>query len=449
MKKHTQIFASSVLAAALIITPLTSFAADNTARQANVWSKISQWFGTAKVANAQMVKNKVPVISGITAPTVIKTGQTATWKIKAFDPENTALTYAVDWGDTNGAQGLKTAAFVQTSTFTHAYSNPGVYTVTFTVMDESGLKTTSSVTVHVKGEPVVVPTISNVSATSTKPKQGTLSWTTDVKADSVVWYSTVSPVVTSGTPNISKKAKVTDHKINLTKLEPNTTYYVVVGSSNENGSTMGSETSFTTPPEINKNNPVITSVSGDTSIEVGETETVTVKAYDPKNTALEYSVDWGDTGLMSRMAATEPVFEQTSTFTHEYDAAGTYTATFTVKNEAGLTTSSSLVITVSDPAPDTTAPVQSDIEANADASTSTITWTTDEPTTSKVYYGLTTPIDTTSTSTAFVSSNTLTTEHSLDISGLATSTKYYFVVSSADEAGNKTTSTEMNFTTIE
>jgi len=41
----------------------------------------------------------------------------------------------------------------------------------------------------------------------------------------------------------------------------------------------------------------------------------------------------------------------------------------------------------------------------------------------------------------------LVASHSLDLTGLATSTTYYYIVVSGDEAGNTATSTEYSFTT--
>ncbi len=96
-----------------------------------------------------------PVITGISAPTTLKVGETGTWVVKAYDPDGTSLNYSVVWGDeagvasSGGAKTSTAAPFVQNSTFTHAYSSPGVYTPTFTVSDASGLSAKTSATVNV------------------------------------------------------------------------------------------------------------------------------------------------------------------------------------------------------------------------------------------------------------------------------------------------------------
>ncbi|NBT37453.1 MAG: hypothetical protein EBT21_04950, partial [Actinobacteria bacterium] len=91
---------------------------------------------------------------------------------------------------------------------------------------------------------------------------------------------------------------------------------------------------------------------------------------------------------------------------------------------------------------DETAPVISDIVAEAASTTSvTITWTTDEPTTSTVNYGTTTGYGDTS------SDATLTTEHSVTIAGLEPGTEYHFEIVSEDASGNAATSSDETVTT--
>ncbi len=95
-------------------------------------------------------------------------------------------------------------------------------------------------------------------------------------------------------------------------------------------------------------------------------------------------------------------------------------------------------------APETTAPNVSAVSASAQATTAQITWTTDEPADSQVFYRKTT--DSGYQQTALDSS--LVTSHSVQLQGLAPSTEYSFYVQSADGAGNRTSSSpEGTFTT--
>lgn len=94
------------------------------------------------------------------------------------------------------------------------------------------------------------PVISNVLATlSNNTKKAKISWTTDIKANSIVWYSTTSPVDTSvkGITTMKRNSRTFKHSIELKKLQPNTKYYVVVGSANGIGMVKSTEISFTTP----------------------------------------------------------------------------------------------------------------------------------------------------------------------------------------------------------
>lgn len=98
--------------------------------------------------------NKPPVISGFSGPTTLSEDATGTWTISAKDPEGGTLSYQVWWGDENVyASNYTTASsareFTQSTTFTHAYANPGTYTVQVTVRDSAGNEARSSSTVRV------------------------------------------------------------------------------------------------------------------------------------------------------------------------------------------------------------------------------------------------------------------------------------------------------------
>ncbi len=477
--KLIPIVSSSLLAVMLVIAPVATFARGNDKGENNgkaksmlmshlasnpsnpksnsIFNRILAFLAGERASastTTTTVVNNTPSISGIKSPTVLKTGAEGTWTVKASDPQNGSLEYAVDWGEATSAT-LRSMAttepvFVQTSTFTHTYANGGTYTVKFTVKNDAGLQASSSVTVHVVGQATqTAPVISNVATNNITSEKAIISWDTDVNADSAVWYSKTTPVNTTVDPNISRDGKTKNHVIKLKDLDANTKYYVVVGSENNSGMTMSSEISFTTLPEkTDANTPVITSVTGNATVVAGDTEIVTVNAFDPKNTDLSYSADWGDTGLirgMALMATPEDPFVQTATFEHVYSNAGTYTATFTVENDAGLTTSATKIITVT-AAPDTTAPVITNVSVGVVSSTSaTITWTTDEASTSKVFYSTTTPVDVTTATSA--SDSTVVTSHSLQLTGLTANTTYHFIVKSSDAANNAGSSTEATFTT--
>ena len=84
---------------------------------------------------------------------------------------------------------------------------------------------------------------------------------------------------------------------------------------------------------------------------------------------------------------------------------------------------------------DTTAPAISAVTATATGTSATVTWTTDEPSDSRVDYG-TAP----GSLTANVSDASLVTSHSATLTGLTPGTTYHFRVRSADASGNARTS---------
>ncbi len=89
---------------------------------------------------------------------------------------------------------------------------------------------------------------------------------------------------------------------------------------------------------VTGNAPVINGVDTPTTLSVGQTGTWTVRATDPLNGTLSYSAIWGDGSILPPGMvgnAAQPTISQTSTFTHVYTTAGTYTATFTVTNSSG------------------------------------------------------------------------------------------------------------------
>ena len=83
---------------------------------------------------------------------------------------------------------------------------------------------------------------------------------------------------------------------------------------------------------------------------------------------------------------------------------------------------------------DTTAPAVSSVLAVPSAlEVATVSWTTDEPATSRVDYG--TSVD---GLTSVVSDDQLSTSHSMQLTGLSAATAYHFRVTSTDAAGNTT-----------
>ncbi len=93
-------------------------------------------------------------------------------------------------------------------------------------------------------------------------------------------------------------------------------------------------------------------------------------------------------------------------------------------------------------APDVTPPVISNVASSGVTSNSaTITWTTNEASTSVVNYGLTTGYGSSSSNASLV------TSHSITLSGLSMNTLYHYSVTSVDASSNSASSGDFTFTT--
>jgi|GEM_PF-5576617 hypothetical protein len=92
------------------------------------------------------------------------------------------------------------------------------------------------------------------------------------------------------------------------------------------------------------NRVVINSVSGPTSLSVGQTGQWTVNATVPSGSNISYSVDWGENMVYPMAASSDKTaVQQTSTFTHSYSQAGNYTVKFKIVSGTGSAESSMTV----------------------------------------------------------------------------------------------------------
>jgi regulation of enolase protein 1 (concanavalin A-like superfamily) len=92
--------------------------------------------------------------------------------------------------------------------------------------------------------------------------------------------------------------------------------------------------------------------------------------------------------------------------------------------------------------PDTTPPLISGVGVAASSTSATVTWSTNEPATGAVAYGLTASheLGTTPTSTTGVN-------HSVTLTNLNPDTTYHYTITATDPSGNTTTTTNTTFTT--
>ncbi len=110
-----------------------------------------------------------PTITNVSGPTSLSTNQQGTWSMSINTNGGSYTTVSAAWGDTgNGYVNMAAPQVVynsQTVTFTHAYINPGTYTLTFTVSNTAGQSNTYTSTVYVSGNGSVgygTPSISSL-----------------------------------------------------------------------------------------------------------------------------------------------------------------------------------------------------------------------------------------------------------------------------------------------
>lgn len=93
------------------------------------------------------------------------------------------------------------------------------------------------------------------------------------------------------------------------------------------------------------------------------------------------------------------------------------------------------------------APIISDRVVTVGTSTARVMWDTNIVADSTVFYGTSTPIDVNASTTAYTTNGTLTTDHDITVTGLATSTTYYLVIQSKNAVGTIKNSSQFSLTT--
>jgi hypothetical protein len=277
------------------------------------------------------------------------------------------------------------------------------------------------------------PVITNVTATNITTTSATITWTTDQAANSAVNYGALSTAPDSN--------YVTSHSLTLTGLTPGTTFNFSVVSTNAGGQTTTSPAgSFTTTPTngtapyvgyvgfwgINNSGVTIswsTDVPANTILAYGTT--TALGQFAPAQTALVVSHGVVLTGLNSG-----------TTYYFVAQSTGANGAT-------GYSTTYSFTTSGTPPAqPPGSGPVITGVQTmNISATSVTVMWTTDEASSSTVNYGTTTGYGSTAGGT------TLTTSHSVTLTGLTAGTTYDFDVVSANFSGTSTASVNNTFTT--
>ena len=276
--------------------------------------------------------------------------------------------------------------------------------------------------------------VSRVFDAGTSANWGTLAWTSVTPTGTTVApnyrigntptpdgsWTAFSPVSTSGGA-LSGNSRYIQYSAQLATSDPNQTPVL------DDVTIYYSTAPRTTPPVISA---VAVAVGSG-----GNTATITWTTDEPANSQVEYGTDSNSLTLTASDATL--VTSHSITLTGLTPATTYYyrvTSTDAANNSA--TSPASPAAPASFFTADTIPPVITAVTATVGTgNTATITWTTDEPSDSRVNYG------TDSNSLALAASDaSLITSHTITLTGLASATTYYFRVSSTDTYGNSAAS---------
>jgi hypothetical protein len=278
-----------------------------------------------------------------------------------------------------------------------------------------------------------------------------VTWTTNERTDSTVFFGTTTPVAQSGVGVnvITQNGFVKNHAIVVKKLNPDTTYYVTIRSRDTSGNTSVSENlSFKTKaPSVDIGLPIISNIVVVTSTSTAKiawktNEDATGRVYYSQTLpviANSSTTSFVDSAILNKeRVVTIPNLNPNTTY---YFVVESTDSVGNVSVSATFTGTTGIVVT-----PDITAPVISSVVGTAGTSTANVSWTTNELATSKVFYSTSTPVVAIS-STPSITNTTLKTNHGMNLSGLSTSTQYYILVQSTDSSNNTQTGTQFSVTT--
>jgi len=300
----------------------------------------------------------------------------------------------------------------------------------------------SDITDGVGGTNTTPPAITNVQVISTTTQSAVIEWDTVDLANSNVHFSVNSAPPFNDTTGVvslvDNAAGVGRHHVVLTGLTPDKPYYFSVESENALG--------IATTDNNGGGGYTFRTVSGP------QITDVTTNAISNSGATIIWNTD---------IAADSYVYYSTSSDLSNYGSANlstltaNHSVTLTSLNlgttyyyyvKSGVATDDNGGAYYSfNTSRDNVAPVISVVSSTVVTDVNAlITWTTNELADSKVDYGTNS-----GTYTASVSDPTFSADHKLLLSGLSTSTAYYYKVTSNDASSNLSSSTEYSFTTLE
>ena len=418
---------------------LRAFSSNGTAIRSEIWStnaggSVASSSFTIKIAGGGAPAScALEEYSGVLSlgPTTTNQGVSGTWSVgmtiqEANDVMVAGLGANSYYGYTNAMGTIRQAGAIT--------SNAGPDYVEMSLLDSTSA-TASAITCSVNTgsapwanaalelRPIpAAPVISGVSATGVTATSATITWTTDQTSSSQVEFGTSAGY---GSFSALSSSLVTAHSVTLTGLTPGTAYDYAAMAGDAAGTSVSGNFSFATPVSV----PIIGAVS--TSGITTTSATITWTTDQPSSSQVEFGTTTGY-GTLS-IASSALVTAHSVTLTG-LTPGTTYNYAAMSGDSAGTSVSANFTFPTL-----TLAPVISATGSSGVTPTSaTITWTTDQPSSSQVEFGTTTGYGSIS---AFGSA--LVTAHSVTLTGLSPNATYDYAVISGDAAG---TSVSGNFT---
>ncbi len=366
-----------------------------------------------------------PVISDIASSTSTSTAS-ITWST------DEAATSTVQYGLTTSYGSQATSSGTSTHSVSLSSLTPNtLYHYRVTAIDSStNTSTSSDRTFTTTALPdTTAPTISAVAST-TGVTTATITYTTNEAASSTIDYG-----LTTGYGSQATSSGTTSHSVSLSGLTSSTLYHYRITATDSSGNASSTtDLTFTTtaapdvtPPAVELTAPAAS------ALVTGSSVTLTASSSDGVGVAgVKFYVD--NTLIQSE----DTSFPYTLSWDSTSVASGTRILIAVARDSAGnQATSSPVSVTV-----DNAVPVISNIASSSAQTTASISFTTNENTTVRVNYGLTSGYG---SSTAFTS--TASTTHTVALTGLNQNTAYHFQIEVRDAVPFTATSTDRILTT--
>lgn len=354
----------------------------------------------------------------------------------AWDPvASSALAgYKLYYGTASGNYGAPITVGNQTAYTVSGLQSGTTYYFAVTAYDGMLKETTYSAEVSTQ-TPQPAPVLSNVQNTILTSNSATITWNTNLASDSQIDYG----LTTTYGQSAANASMVQTHTLSLNNLSANTQYHYRVKSKTSAGvQTASGDFTLTTLAPMDSTGPVISNIAGSTT---SASATISWTTNEAATTQIDYgtSTSYGSSSIDATLATAH------TRFLSGLQSNTQYHYRITSKDAAGnASTSADLTFTTqAAPGGDTTPPVISAVACSSITySAATISWTTNEASTTQVEYGASTSYGKTASGVA-----NLITGHSLQLTGLQPNTTYHYRVVSTDAAGNIARSGDFTFRT--